>query len=119
MNSINVGAIGCGYWGPNLIRNFVDLPGSNVLAVADLREERLDHIKCRYPHIHVTRDYRDLFQMPIRGVAIATPPATHYSIARECLQRDLHVLIEKPITLSCHEAEELIELAESRGLTII
>ena len=51
MKRINVGVIGCGYWGPNLIRNFVEIPTSNVLAVADLSEDRLAHIKARYPHI--------------------------------------------------------------------
>jgi predicted dehydrogenase len=119
MNNINVGIIGCGYWGPNLIRNFVELPDANVVAVADLRQERLDHIKGRYPHITVTRNYRDFFEMPIDAVAIATPPATHFAIARDCLVHNLHILIEKPITLNHDDAQELIDLAEARGLTTI
>lgn len=119
MNSINVGVIGCGYWGPNLIRNFVDLPDANLLAVADLRQERLDHIKCRYPHIAVTKNYRDFFEMPIEAVAIATPPATHFAIARDCLLHNMHLLVEKPLTLGCLDAQELIALAEARKRTMI
>ena len=119
MDPIKVGVIGCGYWGPNLIRNFVELSTSDVLAVADLREERLAHIKCRYPNITTTQDYRDLFHMPVDAVAVTTPPATHFSIALDCLQHDRHVLVEKPLTLSSHDAQDLIEVAETRGLTLM
>jgi len=119
MDPINVGVIGCGYWGPNLIRNFVELPTSDVLAVADLRKDRLAHIKSRYPKIKITKDYRDLFAMPLDAIAVATPPVTHFRIARDCLQRDLHVLVEKPLTLNSRDAEELIEVAETRGLTLM
>jgi predicted dehydrogenase len=119
MNALRVGVIGCGYWGPNLIRNFIELPTSDVLAVADLSEDRLAHIKSRYPGIKTTKDYRDLFAMPLDAAVVATPPDTHFRIARDCLQHDLHVLVEKPLTLNSRDAEELIEIAETRGLTLM
>ncbi len=116
---VNVGVIGCGYWGPNLIRNFVELPTADVPVVADLRNERLLHIASRYPKIKITNDYRDLFDMPLDAVVVATPPVTHFRIARDCLQHGLHVLIEKPLTLNGRDAEELIEIAERRGLILM
>jgi len=119
MSQIKVGVIGCGYWGPNLIRNFVEIPTSDVLAVADLREERLSHIKTRYPQVTVTEDYRDLFTLGLDAVVVATPPATHFPLARDCLRHGLHVLVEKPFTLVSRHAEELIELAEARGLILM
>jgi predicted dehydrogenase len=119
MSRIKVGVIGCGYWGPNLIRNFVEIPASDVLAVADLSEERLSHIKTRYPHVKVTQDYRDLFTLGLDATVVATPPATHFPLARDCLRHGLHVLVEKPLTLDSRRAEELIELAEERGLILM
>jgi predicted dehydrogenase len=119
MEKIKVGVIGCGYWGPNLIRNFVEIPASQVVAVADLSEERLEHIKDRYPRIDVTKDYRTMFSMGLDAVVVATPPSTHFKIARDCLEHDLSVLVEKPITLRSRDAEELIEIGDRRGLTLM
>jgi predicted dehydrogenase len=116
---INVGVIGCGYWGPNLIRNLVELPASKVLAVADLNEDRLAYIKSRYPILEVTKDYRDFFNMSLDAAVIATPPATHFPIALDCLQHNLHVLVEKPMTLNSRHAQELIETADTLGLNLI
>lgn len=113
MQKIRVGAIGCGYWGPNLIRNFVEIPGADLHAVADLDEERLAHIQSRYPQIqHVTQDYRDLFAMDLDAVVISTPPQTHFDITRDCITNGLHVLVEKPLSISVDEAQRMIELAE-------
>jgi predicted dehydrogenase len=119
MSRIKVGVIGCGYWGPNLIRNFVEIPTSDVLVVADLREERLSHIKTCYPQVTVTQDYRDLFTMGLDVAVVATPPATHFPLAKDCLRHGLHVLVEKPLTLDSRHAAELIELAEARGLILM
>lgn len=119
MNSINVGMIGSGYWGPNLIRNFVENATAEVIGVADLQEERLNDIKARYPKIAVTQDYRDFFDMGIDAVVIATPPHTHYKIAKEFLENNKHVFVEKPITLTSNHAQELIEIADERGLTLM
>ena len=119
MDQVNVGVIGCGYWGPNLLRNFIELPSANVVAVADLREDRLAHIESRYPKVKTTQDYRDLFAMSLDAIVVATPPATHFRVARDCLQHDLHVLVEKPLTLNSRDAEELIKVADTRGLTLM
>jgi predicted dehydrogenase len=119
MGTLKIGVIGCGYWGPNLIRNFVEIPNSDVVAVADLDEERLSFIQSRFPQIIITRDYHDLFTMGLDAIAIATPPATHFNIAKECLENHLHVLVEKPITLDSDSANKLIKIAEEEDLTLM
>jgi predicted dehydrogenase len=119
MSKIRVGAIGSGYWGPNLIRNFVELPNSELVAVADMREERLKHMKTLYPSIEVTTDYKDLFKMNLDAVVIATPPFTHHAIGKDCLEHGLSAMIEKPITVSSQEAEDLINIAERKNLTLM
>lgn len=119
MDQIRLGVIGSGYWGPNLIRNFVEINAAELIIVSDLNQERLWHINNRYPFISVTNDYRKFFTMQLDAVAIATPPATHYQIAKECLLNDLHVLVEKPLTLSAINAQELIDIAASRNLTLM
>jgi len=112
MDKVRVGVIGCGYWGPNLIRNFVELPNSNVVAVADLQEDRLKRIQTTYPQIGVSRDYHELFAMGLDAVVIATPPPSHYPIAKECMQNGLHVLVEKPLTIDSQQAEELCQISQ-------
>ena len=119
MQNIRMGIIGCGYWGPNLVRNYIALPEADVIAVADLRRERLEHIKTLYPNVKVTQDYRDLFAMDLDAVAVVTPPATHYSIGRDCLEHGLHTFIEKPMTLNSVDAINLINIAKERGLTLM
>lgn len=119
MSVINVGVIGAGYWGPNLIRNFHDSPKTNLVAVADMKQERLDRIAKTYPAIQTVRDYHELFTMGLDAVVIATPPATHYTIASECLLNGLSVMVEKPLTLRSEDAEALIELADRMGLTLM
>lgn len=116
MTDLRIGAIGCGYWGPNLIRNFVEIPGASVIAISDLQEESMKRIMQRFPQIERSmRDYREMFDLDLDAVVIATPPATHYAIARDCLEHGLHVLVEKPITLNSADAQELIRVAETQG----
>lgn len=116
MTDLRIGAIGCGYWGPNLIRNFIEIPGAQVIAIADLQQEPLNRMMQRFPQIEAsTRDYHDLFSMNLDAVVIATPPATHYAIARDCLEHGLHVLVEKPITLNSEDAEKLIQVAQENN----
>jgi predicted dehydrogenase len=119
MTQIRLGVIGCGYWGPNLIRNFVELNDSDVVIAADLDAARLAAIQARYNGLITTSDYRDLFAMNLDAVAVATPPATHYPIARDCLEHGLHTLIEKPMTLDSRDAESLVELAARQELTLM
>lgn len=119
MIPIKIGVIGCGYWGPNLIRNFVEIPQSDVVIVSDLREDRLANITARYPAVKVTQNYKELFDHGLDAVVIATPPATHFPLAREALEHGLHVLVEKPITVNSQYAEELIQVARSKKLALM
>ncbi len=119
MNPIKTGVIGYGYWGPNLARNINDLTNSELVAVSDLSEDRLMQAKTRFPQINLVSDYHELFNLGVEAVVIATPPVTHYSIAKECLQNNLHVLVEKPLALNSKHAEELIKLANERNLTLM
>ncbi len=120
MQPVKVGAIGYGYWGPNLIRNFVEIPSSVVVGVADLSESRLAHVRERHPQIPITTvDHQELLGLDIDAVVVATPPHTHYEVVRECLLRDKHVLVEKPITLESEHARELIEIADERNLVLM
>ena len=119
MSKIRVGVIGCGYWGPNLVRNFIELPNALVVAVADLVEARLAHMSTCYPQVNYTKDYRDLFSMHLDAAVVATPPVTHFRIAQECLNNGLHVLVEKPLTLSSRDAQSLIEIADQKRLALM
>jgi predicted dehydrogenase len=117
---LTVGVIGCGYWGPNLIRNFADNDAARLLWICDLDTRRLERIARRYPSAQTSQDYRQLLADPhLDAVVIATPVATHYEFTREALAAGKHVLVEKPFTSSVREAEELIELAERNGLTLM
>lgn len=114
VETIRVGVVGCGYWGPKLIRNFQSIPGSNLQIVADLRQDRLDHIRGLYPGVETTTDYAQLLHSPVEAVAIATPVARHFEMARDALLAGKHVLVEKPLTRTSQEAEELVRLAQER-----
>ncbi|MFZ0469066.1 MAG: Gfo/Idh/MocA family oxidoreductase [Thiogranum sp.] len=110
---VRVGVIGCGYWGPKLIRNFTRSSGCEVTAVADCSPEQLARIGEAYPHIPGTTDYKALLADPdIEAVAVATPVATHFAIARDALRAGKHVLVEKPLATSFREAAALVDLAE-------
>jgi len=112
---MKVAVIGCGYWGPNLIRNFVQSNKIEELTCCDLDQKRLDRMKNLYPSVKVLSDYKELLQKPdLDAVAIATPVKTHYPLAKEFLSRGKHVLIEKPLTHSYDTALELVKLAEEK-----
>lgn len=114
---IKVGVVGCGYWGPNLIRNFNNNPECELVRVSDLRPGRLDFIKEQYPSVDITTDYKAIINDPsINAVVIATPVNTHKPIAMEALQAGKNVLVEKPLTDNYADAIELAEYAKSKGL---
>jgi predicted dehydrogenase len=117
---INIGVIGYGYWGPNLVRNFSEIPGVHVKTVSDFKPELLAKVQGRYPKINVTTDCRDVFADPkIDAVAIATPVSTHFDLALAALQAGKHVLVEKPMTVSSDQAMRLIDEAEKRNLVLM
>ena len=112
--------IGYGYWGPNLVRNFSEAAGSRVVAVSDLREERLDRVRERYPAVRTIGDYRELLaDAAVDAVVVATPVATHYRLAMAAIEAGKHVLVEKPLALGSVEAAALIEAARRRGVVLM
>jgi predicted dehydrogenase len=116
---IRVGVIGAGYWGPNLIRNFVMHPQTEMCLCSDLRENRLNYIKSLYPAVQITKEANEVIAHPnLDLVTICTPVDTHFELAKAVLQSGKHVLIEKPMTSSSAQAEELINLAEKKKLRI-
>lgn len=117
---IKVGIIGYGYWGPNLVRNFVSVEKCEVICVADRKSERLLQLKRQFQTIAGVSDEREIINSnEIDAVVIATPVSTHFDLAKNALQSGKHVLIEKPMTTSVDESRELIELANELGLTLM
>lgn len=109
---INVGVIGYGYWGPNLVRNFSEVPGSRVAAVCDQQPERLVQLQARYPIIKTTTDPYDLYKDPsIDAILIATPVSSHFDLAMKAVHAGKHVLVEKPMTATVEQGERLLEEA--------
>ncbi len=120
MSPTTIGVIGCGYWGPNLLRNFSENEEARLRWMCDVDAKRLVSLGRRYPSAQTTLDYRQLLADPqLEAVVIATPVSTHFGFAREALESGKHVLIEKPFTASVAEAEQLIELAERNRLTLM
>ena len=111
-----VGVIGCGYWGPNLVRNFMGHPSVEKVFCYDKDKGRLSFIKRRFPMVETTVDFNEMVKNPeIDVIAIATPVFTHFPIAKEAIEQGKDVLVEKPLTSKSNEAENLIELAEKKG----
>lgn len=116
---IGVGVVGYGYWGPNLVRNICDVPDAQLRWVCDLQTERLAGVRSRYPSVQITEAYDDLLNDPkVDAIAIATPVATHFTMAMRALRAGKHVFVEKPMAGSTREAERLVEEAARRGLTL-
>lgn len=116
----NIGIVGCGYWGPNLVRNFNTLEGSQVKIACDLDADRLAHMKSLYPTLETRSDYNLVVNSSeIDAIVVATPVRFHYEIAKASLEAGKHVFIEKPMASSVEECMELIEIAEERKLTIL
>src|SRR5256885_1648939 len=119
-DELRVGVIGCGYWGPQLIRNFATMPGVVLTAVADQREDRLGYVQQHYPHAKLFRNHLELLSSDsVDAVVVSTPIHTHYEVAREALASGRHVLVEKPLAASVMEGAELVRLARMRGLTLM
>lgn len=117
---LTIGVIGCGYWGPNLLRNFAENETAELRWICDLDPVRLEAMGRRYPGLRKTADYKDVLTDPLLdAVAIVTPVRTHFTFAREALEAGKHVLLEKPLTASVAEAEQLIETAERADLVLM
>jgi predicted dehydrogenase len=120
MTSLPVGVVGCGYWGPNLVRNFRSLPQCHVKALCDLNETRLQHMRQLYPEVEGVTDYsRLLGEVGVEAVVVAAPVRFHHPLAKAALEAGKHVMIEKPMAGSVDECEELVDLAKRNGLVLM
>jgi predicted dehydrogenase len=117
---LNIGVIGCGYWGPNLVRNFSALPECKVKKLCDADKDRLESMALLYPNIELTTEYSELIEdTDINAIAIATPVRFHFEMAMQSLLADKHTFVEKPMVRNVREGKTLIETAENRKLTLM
>lgn len=118
--TIQVGVVGCGYWGPNLIRNFNSLPGCRLKTICDISEDRLKHLKKLYPTVECEMQFEHLLNgAALDAIVIATSVKHHFPMAKAALLAGKHTLIEKPLASSTAECEELVELARTKGLILM
>src|SRR5258707_1605502 len=120
MGATTVGVIGCGYWGPNLLRNFAENEAAELRWICDADEARLAAMRRRYPAAQISTDYQKLLDDPnLEAIAVVTPVATHFQIARAALVAGKHLLVENPLTATAAEAEELNDLAARNQRTLM
>lgn len=118
--TINVGIVGCGYWGPNLVRIFNALPGCSVKVVCDTDIRRLEHIGRLYPALSTQTQFADVIgDAAVDAVVVATPAPIHYPMARQVLEAGKHVFIEKPMAMSSRDCDDLVRMAERHKLTLM
>lgn len=116
----SLAVIGCGYWGPNLIRNFRGLANCQLKAMCDVREDRLKHLCALYPEIDALTEFHKVLEIAgLNAVVIATPVKHHFALSKASLLAGKHTLIEKPMASSSDECEELIDIAERKGLILM
>lgn len=109
----DIAIVGYGYWGPNPMRAFMDIPGCSVRYCCDLNPERLQEVKRRFPHILTTTNFNEVISDPfVDAIVLATPTSTHFELAKKGILAGKDILIEKPMTSTSKEAWELVELAE-------
>jgi len=119
-NVLRMGVIGYGYWGPNIVRNIRSIDNAELVAVCDKNPAALRRAGRGYPGVHLTTDFAEVLHSPdIDAVAVITPVWTHYELAKAALENGKHVFVEKPFTSTPWQAEELIELADRKGLKIM
>jgi predicted dehydrogenase len=120
MKQVKVGVVGCGYWGPNLVRNFRSLPECHLKMMCDLSQERLKHLTNLYPDVKPERNYEHMLNgVGVDAVVIATSVRLHYPMAKASLLAGKHTLIEKPMAASSEQCAELIEIARKQGLVLM
>ncbi|HEY3302877.1 MAG TPA: Gfo/Idh/MocA family oxidoreductase [Candidatus Binatia bacterium] len=120
LGRLKIGVIGYGYWGPNLVRNFAEVDGVEIKWCADKMAERRALVKKRYPFVNTAESADAILGDPeVGAVVIATPVTSHYLLVKRALERGKHVLVEKPMTQTVQEAEELLELADKKGLVLM
>ena len=115
---MKVGVIGLGYWGPNLVRNFLAHKDVKKVIACDIKENRLQLIREKFPAAELSKDCQSLIESDADIIVISTPVDAHYSLAKKSLEAGKHIWVEKPFTSTSKEAEELIEIAERKNLKI-
>lgn len=115
---MKIGIVGLGYWGPNLVRNFLSTPGVDGVVCHDRDAARLEKTLLRFPGAQAAASYEALLEQ-VDAVALATPLSTHHALGKAALQAGRHLLLEKPMAASTAEAEELVALAKAGGLTLL
>jgi len=117
---MKIAIVGLGYWGPNLVRNFISSGMVDGIICCDLIQPRLDRIKKQFPMIETTSSFDQVLERSdVDGVVLATPVSTHHPLGMKALEAGKHLLVEKPLTVSTQEAEELLESAEDKKLTLM
>ncbi len=117
---LGIAIIGCGYWGINYVRVFNELPGSQVVAVCDAREERLQEVARQFPGVALSTEVEEVLQLEgVDAAVVCTGATTHYEVAHRCLTAGKHILVEKPLTTEGPDAEKLIALAEAKTVTLM
>jgi len=112
--------IGCGYWGPNLLRNLAALPDARVKYVAESSPQRREYVTSNFSGINVTGRWEDVLEDPeVQAIVLATPAFTHADLTRRFLEAGKHVFVEKPLAMTAAEADELLALAKEKGLTLM
>ncbi len=119
-DSLTAAVVGAGNWGKNLVRNFATMPRSRIKYVCDLNKDLLATIGRQFPTVKTTCDLSDVISDPeVQAVVIATKAASHYSIARQCLEAGKHLYVEKPLSLNTRDSVDLVNLAERKGLKLM
>ena len=117
---INVGVVGCGYWGPNLVRNFRSLPECHLKMMCDISDARLNSLQALYPDVAAERSFEHMLNgVGLDAVVVATSVKLHFPMARAALLAGKHVLIEKPMAACAAHCEELVEIARQKGLVLM
>jgi predicted dehydrogenase len=117
---INIGVIGYGYWGPNIVRNFHGVDQCRVKSVCDSNPKSLDRSRKSFPGIEFTSNCDDILTSPeIDAVAVITPVAAHHKLAKKALENGKHIFVEKPFTQTSAQSAELVELAAKKNLKIM
>lgn len=117
---LNIGVVGCGYWGPNLIRNFRSLSDCRMKTICDVSKDRLKHLKGLYPEVEGETKYENMVNDPsLHAIVVATSVKHHYPMAKASLLAGKHTFIEKPLASSVAQCEELVALAKKQGLILM
>ena len=121
MKKIPIGVIGCGYWGPNLIRNFQRIENAELTWICDKDTSRMEKVAHDFQlKSNITTDYNELLEDPkVKAVVIATPVTTHFELAEKSLKAGKHTLVEKPLTRTVEQSKRLVEISKEQNCILM